>query len=191
MPDVFELTTASARRCVSTCASSSRLASSRSTTASTIQSHLASRGRSASNPPVATRRAVARVKKGSGFSARARSSPAAAVRASRSSSSTGTPAFARCAAICAPMVPAPSTAADRNCVICDASPARVRAAARAVQKKGGGPDPRTLLNRCGAASGQGRERRRRLRPLLGVRVQLDDPPEVLLGPFEVALVERH
>ena len=29
-------------------------------------------------------------------------------------SSTGTPAFARCAAICAPMVPAPSTAALRN-----------------------------------------------------------------------------
>ena len=51
------------------------------------------------------------VKNGSGLSAaRALRARRARPRAVTSSSSTGTPALARCAAICAPIVPAPSTA---------------------------------------------------------------------------------
>ena len=69
-------------------------------------------GRSVSNPPVRTSDRVSGVYDGSGLSARARSSPSRAVRASRSSSRAGTPALAKCAAICAPIVPAPSTATE-------------------------------------------------------------------------------
>ena len=113
MPDVFELTTASAPRHASTRSRSARLASSRSTIASTTQSQSAMAGRSASNPPRRMRARTSFVKNGSGLRAAACFSPRAAVSASRSSSSTGQPALATWAAIWAPMVPAPSTATER------------------------------------------------------------------------------
>src|SRR4029453_5963234 len=46
------------------------------------------------------------------FFLQARARPALAVASSRSSSKAGTPAFAKCAAIWAPIVPAPRTATD-------------------------------------------------------------------------------
>ena len=79
-----------------------------------IQSTSASFGRSVSNPPVEIRASDSGVKNGSGLSDRARLRPSRATSAVRSSRSTGTPAFAKCAAICAPMVPAPRTATDRS-----------------------------------------------------------------------------
>ena len=69
--------------------------------------------RSGSKPPVEIKAAASAVKNGSGFSVRARFSPSRAASAVRSRRSTGTPALAKCAAICAPIVPAPSTATDR------------------------------------------------------------------------------
>ena len=116
MPEVFELTTASARRQASTRSSSACLASIRSTMASTTQSHSPTAGRSVSNPPSRMRARTSFVKNGSGLRAAACSSPRAAVSASRSSSSTGQPALATWAAIWAPMVPAPSTATER--IVC-------------------------------------------------------------------------
>ena len=113
MPEVFELTTESARRWDSTRASSACFASSRSMIASTIQSQSAMAARSVSNPPTVMSARASRVKNGSGFKAAARASPAAAADASRSSRTTGTPALATWAAIWAPMVPAPRTAAER------------------------------------------------------------------------------
>ncbi len=92
---------------------SERLTSSCSTTASSIQSAVARRPKSVSKPPVVIREAASAVKNGSGFSARARLRPSRATAAVMSSSRTGTPALAKCAAICAPIVPAPSTATDR------------------------------------------------------------------------------
>src|SRR5207244_2490881 len=53
------------------------------------------------------------VKKGSGLRPRARFNPSRAISSVKSSSSTLRPALAICAAICAPMVPAPSTATVR------------------------------------------------------------------------------
>jgi len=63
MPDVFELTMASGRRTGSIRENSDCLISSRSTTASTIQSHWVIAFRSSSNPPVLMRAWVAGVKK--------------------------------------------------------------------------------------------------------------------------------
>ena len=77
-----------------------------------IQSLSLMRARS-SKPPVVISFHVSGVKNGSGFSARARLSPSRAASAVTSSSSAGTPALAKCAAICAPIVPAPSTATER------------------------------------------------------------------------------
>ena len=112
MPEVLELTIVSGPRSASSLARSACLASRRSTIASTIQSARAARSRAASKPSVETSAAVPGVKRGSGLSARARSNPSRAVFASRSSSSVGTPALAKCAAIWAPIVPAPRTAAE-------------------------------------------------------------------------------
>jgi hypothetical protein len=78
-----------------------------------IQSAPAIFARSVSKPPVVISAAASAVKNGSGLSARARLRPSRAASAVTSSSSTGTPALAKCAAICAPIVPAPSTATDR------------------------------------------------------------------------------
>src|SRR5687767_11240205 len=113
MPDVFELTIACGARTESIRASNDCLASRRSTIASMIQSALESFDRSSSNPPVRTSRRPSDVKNGSGLSFVARSRPSPAACALTSSSSAGNPAFATCAAICAPIVPAPSTATDR------------------------------------------------------------------------------
>ena len=117
IPDVFDVTMVPGRRTASTRSSSARFTSSCSTTASVIQSTAASFDRSPSKPPVATSAAASAVKNGSGFSARARFSPSRAMSAVRSSSTTGTPAFATCAAICAPIVPAPSTAIARVIIV--------------------------------------------------------------------------
>ena len=81
-----------------------------------IQSTSFSFARSVSKPPVVIRASESGVKNGSGLSARARLRPSRAASAVRSSRRTGTPAFAKCAAICAPIVPAPSTATDR--IVC-------------------------------------------------------------------------
>ena len=113
MPDVFELTTLPGRRAASTRSSSARLASSCSTTHSTIQSASARRGRPSSNDAVVTSFQPSGRKNGSGLSDRARLSPCAAASAVTSSSSEGTPALAKWAAICEPMTPAPSTATER------------------------------------------------------------------------------
>jgi hypothetical protein len=117
MPDVFDVTIVPGRRTASTRSSSARLTSSCSTTASRIQSTLAIFERSGSKPPVEIRAAASTVKNGSGFNPRARLSPSRAASAVRSSSSTGTPALAKWAAICAPIVPAPSTATERIGVV--------------------------------------------------------------------------
>ncbi len=100
----------------STRSNSARLTSSRSTIASTIQSAVADarRGRHRSCRCWTSARAAG-VKNGSGFSAAARARPSRAASAVTSSSRTGTPALAKCAAICAPIVPAPSTATRRMC----------------------------------------------------------------------------
>ena len=113
MPEVLELTIACGARIASTRANSDCLTSRRSTMASTIQSHSATASRSVSKPPVRTSAAPSGRKKGAGESARARARPSRAASAVTSSSSTGRPAFATCAAICAPIVPAPSTATER------------------------------------------------------------------------------
>ena len=112
MPEVFELTIDPGRRFSSTFASSCCLISSRSTTASMIQSVLAIRSRCVSKPPVVTSLKASGVNCGSGFSLRAFSSPCLAASAVRSSSSAGMPALAQCSAICAPIVPAPSTVTE-------------------------------------------------------------------------------
>ncbi len=112
IPEVFEDTIVPGRRTRSICSSSVRFASMRSTTASTIQSAPARRFRSASKPPVVMSAAASRVKNGSGLRAAARFNPSRAISAVMSSRWVGTPALARCAAICAPIVPAPRTAAD-------------------------------------------------------------------------------
>ncbi len=114
MPEVFVVSTASGPQTAATLSSSPRFTSIRSTTASSTQSASASSARSASKPPVRTRVQVSGVNCGSGLSARARSRPARAASRETSSSTTGTPALARCRAICAPMVPAPRTAARVN-----------------------------------------------------------------------------
>ena len=54
----------------------------------------------------------------------ARLSPSRATSGVRSSSSAGTPAFAKCAAICAPIVPAPRIATDRMGPFALIAPAR-------------------------------------------------------------------
>src|SRR5436190_9038121 len=127
MPDVFDDTTEPGRRTASTRSRSARLASSCSMTASTIQSTSLSFARSASKPPVVMSATPSDVKNGSGLSARARFSPSRAASGVTSRSRTGVPALAKCAAICAPIVPAPSTATLRKVDIthmlqCAASP---------------------------------------------------------------------
>src|SRR5688500_1114609 len=109
-PDVFEDTMACSLACASTRSRSGCFPSSRSTTASMIQS-LPRRAERSSKLPVRISACVSFVKNGSGCSERARSRPCRAASAVTSSSSVGTPAFARCAAICAPIVPAPRTVA--------------------------------------------------------------------------------
>jgi len=91
-----------------------------SVTASITQSQSFSFARSSSKLPVSIRVACSGVKNAAGFaffnavsaaSARWLRSPSGVAR---SSSSTGTPALARCAAMREPIVPAPSTAARRS-----------------------------------------------------------------------------
>src|SRR5262245_41861787 len=112
IPEVFDDTIEPGARTCSTRSNRFCLISSCSTTASMIQSLAEMRLRSCSNPPVVMRVAASRVKNGSGLRARARFKPSRAASGVTSSSTTGTPAFARWAAICAPIVPAPSTDAD-------------------------------------------------------------------------------
>ena len=157
MPDVFELTMAPGRRTASTRASSSRLASSCSTMASITQSASAIRPRSLSKPPTVTSAARSGAKNGSGRSLRARSRPARAVASSRSSSKAGTPAFAKCAAIWAPIVPAPSTATDptksgRGLRATSIASGLLRVETASRQEAGAAPTrqrgPRTRAARC-------------------------------------------
>src|SRR5438874_9726380 len=127
MPDVFDDTMVPGRRTASTRSSRARFASSCSMTASTIQSTSLSFARSVSKPPVVMSATPSDVKNGSGLSARARFSPSRAASGVTSRSRTGVPALAKCAAICAPIVPAPSTATLRKVDIthmlqCAASP---------------------------------------------------------------------
>ena len=119
IPLVLVEITASALAAASTRDMISCLTSSSSTTASMTQSAVAIRSRWSSRLPSWTRRAVRLVKKGLGRSPRARSNAPSTTllrfpsEPAMSSSSTRTPALARCAAICAPITPAPSTAAFR------------------------------------------------------------------------------
>ncbi len=73
---------------------------------------------SVSSPPVVISAAASGEKNGSGLRPRARFNPSRASSAVTSSSSTCAPALAKCAAICAPIVPAPSIATDRIDDIC-------------------------------------------------------------------------
>src|SRR6267143_4080587 len=97
-----------------------RLISRFSATASMIQSASAMRGRSSSKLPTETLEASAGVKKAAGLAFLAASSPARTILlrsagapsfGTMSSSRQGRPALAKCAAMRAPMVPAPRTAA--------------------------------------------------------------------------------
>jgi len=119
MPLVLVETIASGLRIVSTLRKRSRLGSRFSTMASIIQSTSANRFRSSSKFPTVTRRESDASKNAAGFDFLAPSSPAAAIllRAgpsasggTMSSSMEGTPALAKCAAMRAPIVPAPRTA---------------------------------------------------------------------------------
>jgi hypothetical protein len=109
---VFDVMMVPGRLTASTLASNDCLISICSITASIIQSTSPTRARSPSNPPVLIQPATSAEKKGSGFSWRARFSPSLAIWLVKSSSNTETPAFAKCAAICAPIVPAPKIATD-------------------------------------------------------------------------------
>ena len=132
MPLVFDAMIEPPRRCCSTRSNSFRLISRFSTTASITRSQSLSFARSSSKFPILTSEAISGVKNAAGLAFLAASSPVRAVRlrtsfdssvrpficssgvSSRgaiSSRSVGTLALASCAAICAPMVPAPSTAA--------------------------------------------------------------------------------
>ncbi len=86
-------------------------------------------------------------------------SPASALRtmpsgspsfAARSNSTTGTPTFARCAAICAPMTPAPSTAARRTAR--NGADMTVGAAAGKRPRRAGEPRAAARLDRAVQAS---------------------------------------
>ena len=129
-PEVLVVTIVPALRCCSTFASSARFISRFSATASTIQSHSAIRAMSSPKFPRVISRAASGVKNAAGFdffnpsSAASDSLFRAATPASApssggtiSSSTTGTPALAICAAIREPIVPAPSTATLRICFI--------------------------------------------------------------------------
>ena len=106
-PKYWALTIVPAFRKRSTFSKSVCFRSSRSTIASIIHSCWLTRSRWVSKPPVVINETFAGTKNGSGFSFRARSSPSRATVSVRSRSNVRTPAFARCAAICAPIVPAP------------------------------------------------------------------------------------
>src|SRR5204862_7679776 len=84
-------------------------------------------------PPVVISDEASGVKNGSGFNPRARCRPLRAISEVTSSSSAGTPALAKWAAICAPMVPAPSTATDRKVSTVKAQLSRLNAQFSRVQ----------------------------------------------------------
>ncbi len=123
-PDVLVVTIASGFRYCATRERSLRLISRFSATTSMIQSASPHRARSSSKLPMATRSASAEVKKAAGLDFFAASSPARTILlrsadgasagkfgGTRSSKMHGSPAFAKCAAMREPMVPAPSTTA--------------------------------------------------------------------------------
>ena len=121
MLEVFELTIQSSRIVSSRRLYSAFLMSSRSTTASIIQSHAPSLAKSPSIVPVVICPAFFlcincggsdAINRSMAFSAGVLSSPS---RASRSSRRTSRPAFAICAAMPLPIVPAPMTAIFSNC----------------------------------------------------------------------------
>ena len=122
-PEVFVVSTACGARCGTTRSSSARLISRFSATASITQSHCSSFARSSSKFPGSDHRGQPRLIK----RRRLRLRPAPRCRLSASlflgaplslrdhiQQQRGIPAFARCAAIRDPMVPAPSTAARRT-----------------------------------------------------------------------------
>src|SRR6267143_1021660 len=123
-PDVLVVTIAPGLRTCATRESSLRLISRFSATTSMIQSASAQRARSSSKLPMATRSASAGVKKAAGLDFFAASSPARTILlrsapgasagkfgGTISSKMHGSPAFAKCAAMREPIVPAPSTTA--------------------------------------------------------------------------------
>ena len=130
-PEVFVVTSVPGLRCFSIFSSSARLISKFSATTSTIQSACAHQSRLSSKLPIWIRFALSAVKKAAGRDFKAASIPARANRlrtsglckfrprafstalnsgGTMSSRKTGTPALAKCAAMRAPMVPAPRTA---------------------------------------------------------------------------------
>src|SRR6266567_7882263 len=123
-PEVLVVTIAPGLRNCATRPSSLRLISRFSATASTIQSASAQRARSSSKFPMAILSARDGVKNAAGFDFLAASSPARTIllrsaggasadklAGTISSKTHGSPAFAKCAAIREPIVPAPSTTA--------------------------------------------------------------------------------
>src|SRR5271170_5367756 len=125
-PLVLVVTMLAGLRTASTLRSSARLISRFSTTASIIQSTSPSFFKSSSKLPTVTRRASEASMNAAGLDFFAASSPAAAIlfRAGPSASGgtmsnrkLGTPALANCAAMRAPMVPAPRTATLWICFI--------------------------------------------------------------------------
>src|SRR5216683_5386401 len=123
-PEVFVVTMAPGLRNWATRANNFRLISRFSATTSIIQSASAQRGRSSSKFPIPIFSASAAVKKAAGFDFFAASNPARTILlrspagalagkfgGTMSSKMHGSPAFAKCAAIREPIVPAPSTTA--------------------------------------------------------------------------------
>src|SRR5260370_1180116 len=123
-PDVFVVTIAPGLRNWATRASNFLFISRFSATTSMIQSASAQRARSSSKFPIAIFSAIAAVKNAAGFDFFAASSPARTILlrspadasagkfgGTMSSKMHGNPAFAKCAAILEPIVPAPSTTA--------------------------------------------------------------------------------
>ena len=112
-PDVLELTMEPARRRVSTRSRRERFASACSMTASMIQSACAIHSKSESNPPVRMRLDCVGRKKRIGFElARPLESLARGLRGNVEQRDR-VAGVAQMSAICAPIVPAPSTQADR------------------------------------------------------------------------------
>ena len=121
IPEVLDETIAAGAASFSTRCMSSRLGSIRSTIASMIQSASASRSRLSSKLPRRILSATSSPISAAGRALRMRSKPAlvtasrsSPVGAATSSNSTSRPALAHCAAIAAPIVPAPRTATLRT-----------------------------------------------------------------------------
>ena len=180
MPDVLELTIASARRCRSTRAKQRLLDVEALDDGFDDPVGRGDRGEVLVEAAGADERGASGVKNGSGLSLRARARvPRARRPRVTSSSSTGTPALAKCAAICAPIVPAPSTAAVRMRVLTLVVPLLRRRACRC-------PSPPTNTSTIASASAAS-EYLRRLRIQL-VAISSSAPKNSLAA--SVGLISR-